>query len=757
MGDFWLKNYELFLRCLLWSILLVVTGQPVLGLSQDAAHSCPGIGTAVRIDEPSQDIDFAYSRGNLFKMDNLGLTIWSLEDPDSPRMISAVPAGRGVGYDDYYFFMRDRLELDNRGFGYVVEEGGGVSCFDLRFPAHPRKLWTSTDLQDPFLSVAIAVNDTTLTSQSPEGIFVDLIDVSDPYHPVLLESLPELSIMSSLEMSGDILFVLAQEPLGGLHVYDVGDPNSPLLLGVFPEYFFDQGNIWGGVWAGDSKALVHSFRSKLAVVDFSDKENIVLSDISDSVSMYWIEEAVWNGSDAYAVGQEASDGRRGFFKFDLENPTDPVMTFESEAPRAGWGSLTNTEDRLYRADYSSTIAAYGLRPGLPQTLPGIPAGRAEQMVVDGAFGYVADGNAGLAVLNLGNPLSPSLVARYPLPGYAMSLVVRNDLVYLASGDAGLLIVDVRNPREPKMLSALDLAYDASSLDVSEGLVVVTTEGSPFGMSFPVDVVDVSDPRAPSYLATIVIESDSSVHSNSSGVAIDDQIAWVAALRTLTAIDISEPSAPKVVGELELLPANSHGGLADVAFLDGMAIVTGWWGQPSVVDISDPENPILHSVVNGAPSSVHVSTSGSTAVIGGRETTVIDFSDLDEPLVRSMQRIREGNGSTIRNGVLYSTAAPFIDVFTLQCRTPIADYRYHSSGQNYWFTNTSQYYFDDVVWDFGDGSEPSSDLNPSHRFPSTGEFTVTLQISGDQGNDSVSRIITVSDIYLRKIPDRQDRK
>ncbi len=690
-------------------------------------------------------------------MDNLGLTIWSLEDPDYPKMISAVPAERGEEYDRFRnFFMTDRLELDHRGFGYVVEERGSVTCFDLRFPARPRKLWTSADLQDPFLSVAIAVNDSTLASQSSNRIFVDLIDVSDPYHPVLLESLPELSIMSSLEMSGDILLVLAGEFYGGLHVYDVGDPNSPLLLGVFPEYFSDPGNIWGGVWAGVSRALVHSHPLRLAVVDFSDQENIALYDLSDSVSMFWIEEAVWNGSDVFAVGQEAGDGRRGFFKFDLKNPSDPVVTFEAEAPGAGWGALTRSENRLYRADYSSTIAVYELGQGLPQTLPGIPAGRAEQIAIDGAFAYVADGNAGLQVLDVSEPSLPVPLAGLQLPGYAEDIVVNNGVAYVAADEVGLVIVDVREPGEPELLSILGFEHEAYDLDISGNTVVVTTRVGYFATSPEVELVDVTDPRQPVHTATIPVDNEPPVLNGASGVAIDGQVAWVAAARALTAIGISEPSEPRVLGQVELVPFNSDLGLTDVALLEGMAVVTWWGGPPKLVDISDPTNPVLISSLGDVASAMHVSTSGSTAVIGNQGITVIDFSDPSEPIARSFPRIREGFGSTINNGVLYSTAAPFIDVFTLQCRAPIADFRYHSSGRNYWFTNTSLYYFADVVWDFGDGSEPSTEFNASHRFPSNGVFTVTLRISGDQGNDSMSRIITVSDIYSRKIPDRQER-
>jgi len=576
----------------------------------------------------------------------------------------------------------------------------------------------------------IAANDTILVG-NPGGQII-LIDVGDPFHPRVIGNLPGIFAASSITLSDSILLVLAADGLGGFQVFDLQDPENPELLISLPEI---TGHIWDtGVWAGSSKALVLSEQT-ISVVDFSDRDNITLFDVGSLLPFSLIWDVTWIGTKAYVSGYDWTQSR--LFGIELSDPATPVITDDVIFK----GLLAAGNSRLYRSHLTSGVVAHDLSPGLPQTTVGSADGNAEQMVVDGDFGYVADGNGGLQILDVSNPILPVPISRLSLPGYAEDLVVTDSLAYIAADEAGLVIVNVQDPEEPVILSSTafqDYAYD---LDVSGSTAVVTTRGT-MNATYLIEIVGVTDPMNPVHLATVQIERDLTVSSGSNGIAIDGDVAWVAAAGKLSGIDIAEPSEPQILGDLEILPNPGSQGLRDVALLDGLALVAGP-GSLYVVDISDPTNPTMHSTLG--PGGPHVNTFGNVAVIGSPLTTVIDFSDPDEPKTRSMPRIREGWGSSISNGVLYSSAAPFIDVFTLECRPPIAGFDYRKSGQNYWFTNTSEFYFADITWDFGDGSEPSTELNPSHRFPSTGEFTVTLQISGDQGSDSFSKVVTVAEV------------
>ncbi len=62
-----------------------------------------------------------------------------------------------------------------------------------------------------------------------------------------------------------------------------------------------------------------------------------------------------------------------------------------------------------------------------------------------------------------------------------------------------------------------------------------------------------------------------------------------------------------------------------------------------------------------------------------------------------------------------------------------------------FTNQSNGSQLTYTWDFGDGSETSSEQNPSHTYTSVGNYTVTLTVTDPQGqSDSATSQINVSE-------------
>ncbi len=56
--------------------------------------------------------------------------------------------------------------------------------------------------------------------------------------------------------------------------------------------------------------------------------------------------------------------------------------------------------------------------------------------------FVADGKAGLRVIDVCNPAAPSEVAFLDTPGFAGGLDIKGDFAYVTDGDAGLRITDI---------------------------------------------------------------------------------------------------------------------------------------------------------------------------------------------------------------------------------------------------------------------------------------------------------------------------
>jgi len=80
-------------------------------------------------------------------------------------------------------------------------------------------------------------------------------------------------------------------------------------------------------------------------------------------------------------------------------------------------------------------------------------------IVDG-LAYVADGFAGVAVVDVANPLSPLLLGSRKAPSITGNLVISGDLVYAATRDAGIRVIEFG----PEFVSAASIV----ALDIRPG-------------------------------------------------------------------------------------------------------------------------------------------------------------------------------------------------------------------------------------------------------------------------------------------------
>jgi PKD repeat protein len=87
----------------------------------------------------------------------------------------------------------------------------------------------------------------------------------------------------------------------------------------------------------------------------------------------------------------------------------------------------------------------------------------KELDVRGRYAFIAAGKAGLVVMDVSDPKSPKMAARYALPGEAMSIDVEGNYAYVACYASGLMIVDVSNPLEPSKVG--QYVPDGATVDV----------------------------------------------------------------------------------------------------------------------------------------------------------------------------------------------------------------------------------------------------------------------------------------------------
>jgi hypothetical protein len=366
--------------------------------------------------------------------------------------------------------------------------------------------------------------------------------------------------------------------------------------------------------------------------------------------------------------------------------TDEFEVLRSECPDGSFASVSGGirgnrfEDSLVQQGVSYW---YKVRPNLPDSIEsmavaGTPgewptsaerrighyptAGPALGLALRGGYGFVACSNAGLAILDLSNPSSPSLVRSVEVPGPACNVFLDETRALVAGGDSGLHIYDITGPTtlEYRGSFAGDTPPTVSSV-ATRGDIAYTAGGN-------FDVIDISDPGSPVLLHSLA-HGDQWFPYYSTDVITSGEYAFVIH-EGLEVHDISDPANPvfdvaKVAGvgksiytgapqRLSMLgnyvyaPAGEEGvkifdasipsATMLVATLDTRGFATGTavsgnrafvadgpWGGMLGIDVSVPWDPSPISCIDTPGDAFAIAVSGDVAYVadGGAGLQVID--------------------------------------------------------------------------------------------------------------------------------------
>ncbi|HEX8440228.1 Ig-like domain-containing protein, partial [Archangium sp.] len=121
----------------------------------------------------------------------------------------------------------------------------------------------------------------------------------------------------------------------------------------------------------------------------------------------------------------------------------------------------------------------------------LPGPEATGVVADGRLALVANGNAGIVMVDIGNPMAPQRLSSPPNLGGARGLAVAGDSLLVASGTAGLVVRDLSDPYLGKV-GLVALPGEARAVSVVGHRAFVACEGSSASLA----VVDVRNPKSP---------------------------------------------------------------------------------------------------------------------------------------------------------------------------------------------------------------------------------------------------------------------
>jgi hypothetical protein len=189
-----------------------------------------------------------------------------------------------------------------------------------------------------------------------------------------------------------------------------------------------------------------------------------------------------------------------------------------------------------------------------------------------AYLGLSDNPAGLTVLNVANPRSPTSVGYCHISGYTANIAVSGSYVYVACGDPWISILDVSNPRNPREVGACRVPDHARGIAVSGDYAYVAAA------SAGLRVINVANRESTCEVGHC------GTAGWAEGVAVLGNYVYVADTG-LSVIDVANPLAPRLVGHCRLPNVARR-----VALSGSHAYVADYDGGLRIVDVSNPAHP-----------------------------------------------------------------------------------------------------------------------------------------------------------------------
>jgi hypothetical protein len=245
---------------------------------------------------------------------------------------------------------------------------------------------------------------------------------------------------------------------------------------------------------------------------------------------------------------------------------------------------------------------------------GLPRGG---IFASGNYVYVVTVADGVQVFDASDPSSPVNVGNCPLSAtnFAWNSAKSGDYIYVAIGNGGMKVVDVSDPVNPHVAGSS--GYLATGVWVANGYAYIV------GYNFGMRILDISD------ISNITQVGSKSLTGYPSRITVTGNYAYVANSTSNTGgginvVDISIPASPQLV--------STYAGYADYVAGNGQVVAfTGSSLPCTILDMSDPVNPLLACTYPLPVSTIDVAVSGNYAYSASNGFRVFDISDKTHPV------------------------------------------------------------------------------------------------------------------------------
>jgi hypothetical protein len=465
-------------------------------------------------------------------------------------------------------------------------------------------------------------SDVQLVRNVDDFVYVadDLIGLKSFYNPVLFkfrerEMAKARGLYEDVIVTGDVAYIAAGE--SGLKVLNVENLNTPLS-----ETYFDE---------TDDYATALDIQGDYIYVTYRKK----------GIRQYNIGENPWQpsfeGIEAGVPGEPrdirvqgklvyVASGSEGLQIIDLSDIASPGV-YSTDTPGTAKGVFV-LDNIAYVADGESGLHIITVNdPKNPSILQSVNTfGDATSVYVtkindineiERTYAFIANGSAGLLIVDITDIYQPVNVATYSTQGLANDVIVQDQITYLLAENDGLLLLDVTSINDPKKLGNQSTPGKAKRMDLWENQVAFVAD-----YDRGLRIISVSDKNQPKEIGFFDIPATARVIlvSGNLGYMVDGQVGmWI--------LDLSDPEEPTI---LSLYPTP---GSAQNLALDGShAYIADGNGGLHVVNVSNPLNPQFDGTFREIDNAIAVAVKDGYAyvVTGDRKRMhILDIGNLAE--------------------------------------------------------------------------------------------------------------------------------
>ncbi len=320
---------------------------------------------------------------------------------------------------------------------------------------------------------------------------------------------------------------------------------------------------------------------------------------------------------------------------DISSDSNPVSLLinEPKIVNANFSLISSGNFKIggycVRPDFSGDFYEVGNSPSQNESL---------FVKVNGNLAFLADGTAGLRIIDISNLSNPVTLGSYTTTDVIDGVDVQGNYAYVAAGSAGLQILDISNPSNPVEVGSFDTSgYYAVRVAVQGNYAYIA-----FDMA-GLCIIDISNPSSPYLVSAIPTSGDVLRIAVSGNYAyaieyVTTTVGWfIYYYSNLWIVDIRNPSQPQIVGGF------TYGGLGPYLSLNGVDVKGNYaylllhiydTGELEIVDITQPTNPVEISgtTIPGNPHGISVRGDFAYLASEGSGLQVVNVANPYSPYV-----------------------------------------------------------------------------------------------------------------------------